>query len=67
MNDPVRVQVLQSLDDLHGIALDLKLMKSLSSFEQLIHALIVAKFKKDVHIFTVFEKVHELSYVLMFH
>ena len=44
MDDAMRVQVLQSIDNLCSIALYFQLMEALSPFEQLVHALILAKF-----------------------
>ena len=44
MNDPMRVQILEGLNDLESVALDFKLMKSLTSLEELIHTLILAQF-----------------------
>ena len=44
MNDPMRVQILEGLNDLESVALDFKLMKSLTALEELIHTLILAQF-----------------------
>jgi len=42
MNNPVGVQVFESIDDLHSVTLYLELMKSLPPLEQLIHTLVMA-------------------------
>lgn len=44
MDDAVRVQILQGVDDLHSVALNLKLVQSLPPLQQLIHRLVVAEF-----------------------
>lgn len=41
-------------------------MQPFSSFQKLVHALIVAKLQQNVDIVTVLEKMHKLSYVAMF-
>ena len=66
MNDPVRVQVLQCLDDLQSVALHLKLMESLPSLKQFIHTLVLAEFQQDVYIFSVFKEVLEETDIAMF-
>jgi len=67
MNNPVRMQILESINDLHGIALYLELMKSLPSLEQLVHTLVMAELKQDINVVAVFKEMHELSNVGMFH
>lgn len=67
MNNPMRMQVLESIYDLHGIAFHLQLMKSLPSFEQLVHTLVMAELKQDIDVVTIFKEMHELSNVGMFH
>jgi hypothetical protein len=67
VNDSVGVQVLQSTDDLHGVALDLQLVKSFPAFEKFIETVVGAQFKQDIDILHVFEKVHKLSHVHMLH
>ena len=62
----MRMQVLESINNLHGIALNLKLMESLSSLEQLIHALVMAELKQDVNVITIFKEMHELCNIGMF-
>ena len=44
MDDSVLVQVLQSMDNLSRVALHFKFMQALSSFQKLIHALVLAEF-----------------------
>lgn len=61
MNDPVGVQVLESLDDLHGVALHFQLVQTLSSFEQFVHGLVLAKFQQDVNVLGILEEVLELT------
>ena len=63
VDDPVRVQVLQSVYYLHCVALHFELMESFSALEQLVHRLILAEFQQDVHILAVFEKVLEVAHV----
>lgn len=67
MDDPVGVQILQRIDDLHSVTFNLKLMEPLPPFEELVHALIMAELQKDVYIVAVLEKMHKLSYVGMLH
>jgi hypothetical protein len=67
MNNPVRMQVLESIDNLHSITLYLELMKSLPSLEQFVHALVMAELKQDIDVVAIFEEMHELSNVGMFH
>jgi len=45
MNNPMRMEIFQSVDNLKGVAFDFQLMQSLPSFEQFIHALVVAQFE----------------------
>ena len=59
------VQILESIDNLLGVALDLEFMESLAALQKFVHALILAKFKQDIHILTVFEKMKELSDICM--
>lgn len=66
MNDAVRVQVLECADDLHGVALHLELVQTLSAFEQLIHALVMAQFQQDVDVLGIFKEMLELANVLVF-
>ena len=66
MNYSVFVKVLQGTYNLRSVTLDFQLVKSLSSFQELIHTLVVTELKKDINIFAVFEEVHELSYILVF-
>ena len=63
MDDTVRVQVLQGVNDLHSVTLHLQLMQSLPALQQLIHRLVVAEFKKDVHILTILEEVLEVAHM----
>ena len=65
MNDSVLVEVLERVNDLRRVALNFQLMKALTSFEKLVHALILAKLEKDVHILAVLEKVLEVAHVGM--
>ena len=61
MNDPVSVEVLQSSNDLHSVALDLEFVEALSPLEQLVETLVLTELKQDVHILCVLEKVLELG------
>ena len=63
MNDSVRVQVLQCIDDLHSVTLHLKFVQPLPSLEQVVHALVGAQFEQDVHVFLVLKEVLELYHV----
>ena len=65
MNNPVGVKILKSINDLHRVALDLELMKSLPPLEQLIHALILAELQQDVNTIAILEKMHKLSHIGM--
>ena len=65
MDHTVGVQILESIDNLLGVALDLEFMESLAALQKFVHALILAQFKQDIHIFTVFEKMKELSHIGM--
>ena len=65
MNNPVRVEILESIDDLHGVAFNFNFMQSLPPLEKLIQTLIVAEFQENIHILTVFKKVHELGHIRM--
>ena len=57
MDDPVRVQILQSKDNLLSIALHLELVQSFPSLEQFIHTLILAQLEQDVDILCVFKEM----------
>ena len=59
MDDPVRVQILESLNDLKCVALDLQLMKSLAPLDQFVHALVLTQLKQYVHILAVFKEMLE--------
>lgn len=59
----MRMQILQSVNDLYGIALDLKFMQSLPALEQFVHALILTQFKQDVDVLSIFKEVLELTNV----
>ena len=67
VDDPVGVKVFEGVDDLHGVALDFQLVEPLSPLQQFVHTLVVAELQQDVNIFTVFEEMHELSHILVFH
>lgn len=55
----MRVEVLQRTDDLNHIALNFKLMESLTSSDKLIQSLIGTKLQQDVDVFIVFKEVLE--------
>ena len=59
------VQILESVDNLLGVALDLEFVETLAPLQQFVHALVLTQFKQDIHIFTVFEKVKELGHIGM--
>lgn len=59
----MRMQILQSVNDLYGIALDLKFMQSLPALKQLVHALILTQFKQDIDVLSIFKEVLELTNV----
>ena len=61
----VRVQVLERVDDLLGVALDLELVQALAPLQQLVHALVLAQLEQNVHILAVLEEVQELGHVGM--
>lgn len=41
-------------------------MESLTALEQLVHALVLAQFEKDVNILTVFEEVLKMAHIIVF-
>ena len=43
MDNAMRVQILQSANDLRSVALDFQLVKALTAFKQFVHALILAQ------------------------
>ena len=59
------MQVLQSTDNLRRIALDFQFVQSFTAFEQFVHTLVLAEFQKDIHTFTILEKVLEVTDVGM--
>ena len=59
----MRMQILQSVNDLYGIALDLKFMQSLPALEQFVHALILTQFKQNIDVLSIFKEVLELTNV----
>lgn len=65
MDDAMRMQVLQSVDNLHSVALDFQLVQPLPPLEQFIHTLVLTQFKQYVHIFSILEEVLELAYVVV--
>lgn len=65
VDDPMGMQVLESVDDLSSVALDLQLVETLSSLEELVETLVLAKLEKNVNTFRVLEEVHELADVLV--
>jgi len=66
MNNSVRMQILQWVDYLDSITLNFKFMQSFTSFQQIVHALVGAQLKQDVHILWVFKEVLELYNISMF-
>ncbi len=60
------MEILKSINNLHGIAFDLELMKSFPSLEQLIHALVMTELQQDINVVAILEEMHELSNVGMF-
>lgn len=67
MDNPVMMQVLESIDDLAGVALDLEFVETLTPLQQLVHTLVAAKLQKNVDALAILEKVHELCHICMFH
>ena len=65
MDHAVGVQILESIDNLLRVALDLQFVQALSPLQKLVHALVLTQFKQDIHIFTVFEEMKELSHIGM--
>ena len=57
MNNPMRVQVLESLDDLQSVTLYLELMETLAPLQQLIHTLILTELKENIHILWVLKEM----------
>ena len=67
MDDTVTVQVLEGINDLHGVTLDFQLMESLASLKQFIQTLVLTKLEKYVNAFRVLKEVHELAHIRMLH
>ena len=65
MDDSVLVKVLQGINDMRSVALNFQLVKALTPFEKLVHALILAKLEEDVYILAVLEEVLEVAHVVM--
>jgi hypothetical protein len=65
MDYAMRVQILQCVDDLDGVALHLQLMQSLPPSQQFVHALIGAQFQQDIDVLSIFEEMFEFNYSLM--
>lgn len=61
VDDPMGMQVLESVNDLRSVTLHLQLVETLSSLEELIETLVLAKLEKNVNTFRVLEEVHELA------
>ena len=57
MNDSVTVKVLHCQANLVNIALDFKLVESLSTAEQIIQGLVLTQLEQDVDVFSVFKEV----------
>ena len=65
MNYSVSVEILQSIDNLHCVRLHFQFMKSLSSAQKFVEALILADLKQDIYVVAVLEEVLELDDVLV--
>ena len=65
MNDAVRVQILECVDDLHCVTLHFEFVESLAPFQQLVHTCILAQFEQNIDILAIFEKVLEVTHVCM--
>ena len=65
MDDSVLVKVLQGINDLRSVALNFQLVEALTPFEELVHALILAKLEEDVYVLAVLEEVLEVAHVVM--
>lgn len=63
MDNSVRMQVLQSGNDLICIALDFELIQTFTPLQQFVETLVLTKLEKDVDAFAVFEEMCELSNV----
>jgi len=61
MDDPMRVQVLERLDDLHSVTLYFQLVQTLPAFEQFVHGLVLAKLQQNVNVLGIFEEMLELT------
>lgn len=59
MNDSVRMEVLDSIANLHDIALNFELVEALSPSEKLVHGSGTAHFEQDVDVLGVLEEVLE--------
>ena len=65
VDDAVRVQEAQGVDDLFGVALDLELVQPLAPLQQFVQTLVCAELQEDVDALAVFEEVDELRDVLV--
>lgn len=59
------MQIFQSVDYLHGVALHLKLVQSLPSSEKFVKTLIVTKLEQNVYVFSIFKEMLKLDHMLM--
>lgn len=59
MDDSMRMEVLDSIANLHYVALNFEFMEALTSSEELIEGSGTAHFKQNVHILGVLEEVFE--------
>ena len=57
MNDTMCVQILEGIDDLHGVTLNFQFMQALPASKKLIQTLILAQLQNYVHILWIFEEV----------
>ena len=65
MNYSVSMEIFESINYLHGVALHFNFMKTLSSSQKFIQTLILTQLEQNVDIISIFKEMLELNNVLM--
>ena len=65
MNNSMSMQILESIDNLHCVALHFNFMKTFSSSQKFIQTLILTQLEENIDIISVFKEMLELNNVLM--
>ena len=63
MDDAMIVQVLQSTDHLHSIALHFNLVQSFTPLNKVVEGLVWTYFEKNVDVFVIFKEMLKLAYI----